>query len=180
MDQGEIGDCMYIVYSGELGVYVFDKDKANSPSPRESHRAVAILGANTVIGEQAVVDKFDSGRRNATVLAHSEVVTLKLTKDDYQSILYQHQVMEKMRRLEFLENLPFFAGWDRVDLLDFNVASEELQLTKGTTLYDIGQDPSTFYVVKKGKLTMETIIEIDTYFRYPTNKQSWEVRKKTK
>ena len=89
MDQGDIGDCMYIVYSGQCGVYVFDKERKED-SPMNSHRAVAIIGANTVIGEQAVVDKFDSGRRNATVLAHSEVVTLVLTKDDYQKILYQH------------------------------------------------------------------------------------------
>ena len=88
--------------------------------------------------------------------------------------------MEKMRRLSFLEGLPYFSKWDRVDLLDFNNASEELQLTKGTTIYDIGQDASTFYVVRRGKLIMETIIEVDTYFRYPVNKQSWEVRKKTK
>ena len=25
MDQGEVGDCMYIVYTGECGVYIFDK-----------------------------------------------------------------------------------------------------------------------------------------------------------
>ena len=90
MDQGDIGDCMYIVYSGQCGVYIFDKEQKSGDSPPASHRAVAIIGANTVIGEQAVVDKFDSGRRNATVLAHSEVVTLVLTKDDYQKILYQH------------------------------------------------------------------------------------------
>lgn len=85
-----------------------------------------------------------------------------------------------MRRLEFLRGLPFFSGWDRVDLLDFNNVSEELKLTKGTTIYDIGADPASFYVVRKGKLIMETIIEIDSYFRFPINKQSWEVRKKTK
>ena len=89
MDQGDIGDCMYIIYSGECGVYIFDKEEGKN-TPMNTHRAVAIMGANTVIGEQAVVDKFDSGRRNATVLAHSEVVTLVLTKDDYQKILYQH------------------------------------------------------------------------------------------
>ena len=82
MDQGDIGDCMFIVYSGETGVYVFDR-KQNQTSPLSSHRAVAILGANTVIGEQAVVDKFNSGYRNATVLAHTQVVTLRLTKEDY-------------------------------------------------------------------------------------------------
>ena len=91
MDQGDIGDCMYIVYSGQCGVYIFDQEqKSGGDSPPPTHRAVAIIGANTVIGEQAVVDKFDSGRRNATVLAHSEVVTLVLTKFDYQKILYQH------------------------------------------------------------------------------------------
>ena len=50
MDQGDIGDCMYIVYSGQCGVYVFDKERKED-SPMNSHRAVAIIGANTVIGE---------------------------------------------------------------------------------------------------------------------------------
>ena len=30
MNQGEIGDCMFIVYSGEYGVYIFQKKKSNS------------------------------------------------------------------------------------------------------------------------------------------------------
>ena len=84
MDQGEIGDCMYLIYSGECGVYVFKR----SDDALSSHRAVAIIGANQVVGETAVVDKFDSGRRTATVVAHTEVVALRLTKDDYQKILY--------------------------------------------------------------------------------------------
>ena len=56
---------------------------------------MATLGANTVVGHTAVVDKFDSGRRSATVVAHTEVVTLVLTKTDYQKILYQHHLMQK-------------------------------------------------------------------------------------
>ena len=70
---------MYIIYSGECGVYVFRK----TDDVMSSHRAVAILGANQVVGETAVVDKFDSGKRSATVVAHTEVVALRLTKDDY-------------------------------------------------------------------------------------------------
>ena len=88
--------------------------------------------------------------------------------------------MEKQRRLEFLSRLPFFSKWDRVSLVDFNNLSEEVTLTKGAVVYDIGQDPETFYVVRKGKLIMETIIEIDSYFRYPVEKQTWEVRKTTR
>ena len=88
--------------------------------------------------------------------------------------------MEKQRRFEFLSRLPFFSKWDRVSLVDFNNVAEELKVTKGTTIYDIGMDPSTVYVVRKGKLIMETIIEIDSYFRYPVDTQTWEVRKTTR
>ena len=83
MDQGDEGDCMFVIYSGECGVYIFDaQNQANS------HKAVAIVGANTVVGESAVMDKFGDPRRKATVLAHSEVVCLSLTKDDYHKTLY--------------------------------------------------------------------------------------------
>ena len=50
-------------------------------------------------------------------------------------------------------------------------------MTRGSIVYDIDQEPDFFYVVRKGKLIMETIIEIDSYFKYPIDKQSWEVRK---
>mmetsp|Transcript_24946 Transcript_24946/g.33411 ORF Transcript_24946/g.33411 Transcript_24946/m.33411 type:complete len:151 (+) Transcript_24946:745-1197(+) len=149
MDQGEIGDCMYIIYSGECGVYIF---KSEHDGLAASHSAVAILGANTAVGESAVIDKFDNGYRSATVLAHTEVVTFRLTKSDYQKILYQHQIMERQRRFEFLSNLTFFHSWDRVSLVDLNTMTEEIKLTKGTTVYDIGQDPHTIYVCRRGKL----------------------------
>ena len=97
MDQGAIGDSMYIIYSGECGIYIFSSKDAEAEMGQEvsngeqtkeitsllSYKSVATLGANTVVGHTAVVDKFDSGRRSATVVAHTEVVTLILTKTDY-------------------------------------------------------------------------------------------------
>ncbi len=47
-------------------------------------------------------------------------------------------------------------------------------------IYDIGLEPNSIYVVRRGKLIMETVIEIDSYFRYPVDKQTWEVRKQTR
>ena len=72
------------------------------------------------------------------MVAHTELVTLMLTKKDYQSTLYQHQVMMRMRRLEFLQKLPFFSEWDRVSLVDFNNSSNVIRINKGDTIYDIG------------------------------------------
>ena len=85
-----------------------------------------------------------------------------------------------MARLRYLQNHPFFGKWQREDRFDFNNLSDELKVTKGTTIYDIGQDAMTFYVVRSGKLIMETIIELDSYFRYPVDLQRWEIRKTTR
>ena len=54
MDQGDVGDCMYIIYKGECGVYKFNN--MTKYTPESDHRAVAIIGANTVVGESAVTD----------------------------------------------------------------------------------------------------------------------------
>ena len=82
---------MFIIYSGECGMYIFDERKRQEAK----HKPVAILGANTVVGEKAVINKFDSGEREATVLAHTDVVTLVLSKQDYQKTMYTWLIMEK-------------------------------------------------------------------------------------
>ncbi len=66
MDQGDIGDCMYVIYSGQVGVYIFKATQQDS-----NHHAKAILSANAVVGETAVIDKHTENRRPATLVAHS-------------------------------------------------------------------------------------------------------------
>ena len=78
MDQGDIGNCMYIIFSGECGIYKF---KSRMSVDREFSE-VAVLGANNVVGEKAVMDEGNDVRA-ATVLAQSDVVTLVLTKNDF-------------------------------------------------------------------------------------------------
>lgn len=168
MDQGEIGDCMFVIIKGECGVYVFNDEEAQL-NPNNVLQAVAIIGENTVVGESAMTDDFENGKRSATIMAHSQVITLKLMKTHYQKILKQHQDDERMARLKYLSMHPFFGKWQREDRYDFNNLSDELKVTKGTTIYDIGQDPGTFYVVRSGKLIMETLIELDSYFKYPVD-----------
>lgn len=82
MNQGDIGDCMFIIYSGMCGVYRF-----NNTDPDKTNRAFATLGPNTEVGSRAVVDR-KPDKRMATVMAHNEVIALKLTKQDFQNILF--------------------------------------------------------------------------------------------
>ena len=66
--QGELGDCMYVVQSGEVEVV--------QATPGGEHR-LAILGTGNFFGEMAV---FEKEVRSATVRAHGEARALKVDK----------------------------------------------------------------------------------------------------
>lgn len=55
-----------------------------------------------------MIDPNDQGLRQSTVVAHTDVVALELRKKDYQSVLYQFNLMERNRRFDFLAKLDFF------------------------------------------------------------------------
>ena len=122
----------------------------------------------------------NKGRRVATAIALKEVKALVLKRKDYENIIYQFKVIEKMRRLHFLQKLAFFQEFPPVKLIDINAAMEDIRFLIGQTVYDIGSPAHTFYIVVEGKLCMETIIEINNYYRFPIDKTSWDLRKKTR
>lgn len=74
MLKGDEGDCLYILYEGEVNIYVNDL----------SHVTVTLC-ERQVFGERALVT---DEVRGATVVAKtSDVVCLSLTKKDYNQIL---------------------------------------------------------------------------------------------
>jgi CRP/FNR family cyclic AMP-dependent transcriptional regulator len=66
--QGELGDCMYVVQSGEVEVVLVTNG---------SEQRLAILQAGDFFGEMAV---FEREVRSATVRAHGEARALKVDK----------------------------------------------------------------------------------------------------
>lgn len=75
MKRGDVGDCMFVIFSGEVGVYIGE----------ENDKCVATLGANKVFGEKALEN---DSRRGATIIAHTRTVCLTLYKVDYNNIIY--------------------------------------------------------------------------------------------
>jgi CRP-like cAMP-binding protein len=65
---------MYILFSGEVGVYVGDGEKC-----------VAILKDSKVFGERALEH---DDKRGATIMAHTPSLCLILLKKDYKDIIY--------------------------------------------------------------------------------------------
>ena len=77
MRKGDEGDCMYILFQGEVGIYVNGSE--------EEDKCVAILKDNKIFGERALET---DETRGATVIAHHTSICLILNKKDYKDIIY--------------------------------------------------------------------------------------------
>ena len=75
-----------------------------------------------------------------------------------------------MRRLQFLQKLAYFQTFPPVKLIDINNAMDEIKYVTGQTVYEIGAKAGSMYIVLEGRLCLETIIEIDNFFRFPVTK----------
>ena len=100
MKKGDEGDCMYVTMRGECGIFLTDNALA---------AADAVVGANRVLGDTALnVTHGQVGKRTATVIALKEVTALVLYRQDFQNIVYQHKVIQRMERLHFLQRMAYF------------------------------------------------------------------------
>jgi len=79
-DEGELGDSVYVVASGE--VEVVRKDAAGKP------QLIATLGPQQFFGEMSLIDK---EYRSATVKAKSECELLHLTAENLTTFRKQHR-----------------------------------------------------------------------------------------
>lgn len=87
--------------------------------------------------------------------------------------------MERIERQQYLVTLPFFQNFSSVKMVDFNNCIRQQCINKGDRLYDIGNVSDCFYFLKEGKISIETVIEIESFYRFPIDKKKWELRRTT-
>ena len=76
--KGEIGDRMFIIFEGEVGVYL-------TPEVR-----IATLGKNKIFGERALQMQEE---RNADVICEKKAIIFTLLKNDYRETVYHLSVI---------------------------------------------------------------------------------------
>jgi len=81
--QGDSGDCLYLVYSGNVGVYKQNAAATPYGGDQDSTR-VAAIGVGGYVGERALLRKEP---RAATVIAESDCVLLRLDRSSFTLLL---------------------------------------------------------------------------------------------
>ena len=79
MEQGEIGDCLFLIIEGTVRVANGDVE-------------IARLGRNECVGEMSILD---SEPRSASVYALNEVVALKISHDDFYDMMDEHAAIAR-------------------------------------------------------------------------------------
>jgi CRP/FNR family transcriptional regulator, cyclic AMP receptor protein len=80
-EEGSIGSTMMIITSGEVRI----SQLADSSS--ESEEALVILKKGDVFGEMALLEDLP---RSATTIAHTSVITLEISRDDFLSYITEN------------------------------------------------------------------------------------------
>lgn len=75
--------------------------------------------------------------------------------------------MQKFQALEFLKSVEVFRDYSLIKLQNLNKFFTEKSFKQGDYVYKQGDESSVFFVVRKGSVLAETVIDIDEYNRYP-------------
>lgn len=133
--QGEVGDNLYIVQSGDFDIFV-------------STRKVTTRGAGTYFGELALL--YNSPRA-ATVTANQDSVVWCIDRFTFRRIvnnLSRNKLAEYTKFLQQCEVLSVLAAYERTKLAE---AIEEVRVTEGKTVFSQGSRGDAMYIVRQGE-----------------------------
>jgi CRP-like cAMP-binding protein len=158
--KGDIGECMFIVFSGKAEVFL------------EENVSHGFVGPKQVIGEHAL-DTLKP--RTATVVAVEPVVTFRLTKIDYDTILLNVKKLEKQKSTKLLLSIPYFRYWSYLKVQHLSNFLMKKSFAAGDVIYDKGEESDTFYIIKKGKVDIQAYVDIQHINRWPTGDKKWKI-----
>ena len=153
---------MYIIYKGCVGIFV---DELRVASNKQGD----------VFGDIALDT---NSTRTADVISESDSLTLFSISDvDYKNILFNYKNSEKQKYCRFLSFINFFSSWSFNKIQQFSSSLVKVCFKSGDTIYDFQEESKVFYIIKSGKIELQTIIEIEQSNRWPVNFREWKTRK---
>lgn len=165
MAKGTEGDCMYLLLDGIVGVYLDDMILAATVKP------------NNAIGENSLRT---SGIRTATLIAHTDVVALKLKKIDYENIVLREMLQERRDTYKVLKGAGFFSQLPHDKLMWLSSKVFVKVFEAGTQIYGIGDPAMCMYIVKLGCVKLEAHVKIERVLKWPSGTRTWELKKSFK
>lgn len=96
--EGEIGDCMYFIAKGKVGIY---KKTKNAKDITKDNVKIADLQIGDSVGELSL---FDNYTRSATAIAETDCDLLRLSRTDFermekQNIEFSYKILKSLLKI---------------------------------------------------------------------------------
>lgn len=155
--KGDAGDCMYILYKGDIRIIWGDESKGQYVEKSSGFS----FGADALL---------DDAKRSATVVATGECEALVVLKPDFEKVIKDAEKLQKLETFKYLKSLDLFKKWTFEALLAFNEKLKPLIYKPKDKVYEQGENSNMLYIVYKGTLLMESTLDIDVFYKYPKEK----------
>ncbi|CDW71126.1 cyclic nucleotide-binding domain containing protein [Stylonychia lemnae] len=164
IQEGDIGETFYIIYSGRVSVYKQQKSEF-SDSVIMTH--LTELGSGEQFGELALLQK---APRSATVIASIPTDLIVLDKTTYENVIQNLHFYQIDGTIEFFQHLPLFQHLNRNEL--FSIASKCQYKRFPTNTIILRQDdiPKSVYFIKAGRI--KVLKKVD--FKIPEEKWQFQ------
>ena len=141
IQQGDIGDYLYVIYSGTVRFWVDDKDEGT-----------ATTGA--VVGELALL--YDCPRA-ATVVAETDLVVYRVSQYTFRRIKAAHVLQNDHETRTALRKISIFQDLPDPYIQRLADSLLEQKFKQGDVLARKGEEATAFYIIKEGHVVGKEI-----------------------
>ncbi|OMJ70349.1 hypothetical protein SteCoe_31680 [Stentor coeruleus] len=159
--QGSVGDRLYLVYKGTVGIYI-GKD-------RVAHYEEGGYFGELALDKQTV--------RAADAVAETDAVVFTLTDFDYKRTLFSYNNLEKQKNMKIIINIPFFSCLGYLKMQNVLNSCASSTFNKDEVIYESGHASHSFFIVKSGKVEIQSYIDVEKTNKWPIGSHLWNVRK---
>jgi len=139
--QGEAGDCLYVVESGELNCFKkFSKDGED--------KLVKSYGPGDAFGELALL--YNSPRA-ATVKAKTNCICWALDRETFNHIVKEAAQKKREKYEAFLKSVEILSEVEPYELLQISDALKPSSFNKGDYVIREGEMGDVFYLIEEGE-----------------------------
>ncbi len=153
IEQGEAGDCAYLIYSGR--VRVFRQGATGKPV------TLGTLNAGDLFGERAILK---NEVRSASCRASEDVVLFRIHRADFEQLLEDHaalvpyfdKILGQTAVINFLRLATFLGSVPARQVLNLLDQFEECTFKSGEVIVTQGDPGDRLYIIRSGEVKVTT------------------------
>lgn len=151
IEQGDIGDFMYIILSGTVSIMKKSEEygnfnvQINSMYPGDTFGEMALLASTSIE---------DSVKRSATCISDQNTLAIAISKAEYKHILLDMMHNDIHGKANFFSTLAIFQGTDNYNLIPLAANVEPISFKINEIILEAGDLPQGLYIIYTGRCSV--------------------------